>query len=449
MAGVITVGGLATGLDTNSIIQKLVSIERRPLDLLGQRIGQVQGTKEAVASVSGKLSALSSALGGLKTVDGVLVRRASATDDTVLKVSAGAGAARGSTTLTVTQLARGSVAGAAVGVASATSTVATGPGTFQFQVGTGAVQSVAVDATTTLTGLAEAINGLGAGVTASAVNLGTAASPDFRLQIVTAATGASSTIAVVQDDTTLAVQATQAGQDAQFTVSGFAGTFARESNTFADVLPGVTISLRDVGTAGITVDDDADAIVDQVKGVVNAFNDLVAFVDRESTVEQAREGEDVQLGSLAGDSTVRRTVSRVHEIFSAPVAAADGGYVNLASLGLTTQRDGTIGFNESTFRAALGADAEAVAEVFAGQGATGGVADDLAAFLAEATSTGGALSIHTTALDDQIKSLQKQIDVGQRTVDAVEENLRRQFAALESLVSSLQSQSGFLQAALR
>ena len=71
-----------------------------------------------------------------------------------------------------------------------------------------------------------------------AVNLGTASSPDFRLEIVSRATGATSTVTVTHDDTALAVQTAQAGQNAQFTVSGFSGTFERESNTFGDVLSG-------------------------------------------------------------------------------------------------------------------------------------------------------------------------------------------------------------------
>src|SRR6185437_7548896 len=99
--------------------------------------------------------------------------------------------------------------------------------------------SVAIDGSTSLSGLADAINQLGAGVTATAVNLGTSDSPDFRLQLNTASSGAASTITVVRDDSALAIQTSQAGQDARFTVSGFSGTFSRSTNAFSDVLPRV------------------------------------------------------------------------------------------------------------------------------------------------------------------------------------------------------------------
>jgi len=444
MAGLITVGGLATGIDTNSIIDKLVALEKRPVALLGVEVQDVQATQTSINTLGGKLSTLRSAAHALGTTDGVLVRAATSSDTDVLAAAAGAGAQPGSVALTITQLARGSVAGATVGVASATSTVASGPGTFQFQVGSGTVKSVNVDATTTLQGLATAINALDAGVTASAVNLGTASAPDFRLEIASKATGATSTVTVTHDDTALAVQTAQAGQNAQFTVDGFSGTFERESNTFGDVLPGVTVTLRNRGTATVTVADDADAITAKVKTLVAAFNDIVTFVTGESQVTETQDKSDVALGSHATDSTVKHLVARLHEVFSESVG---GAYTNLSSLGLATQQDGTIAFDEGKFRTALGSDSTAVAATFAGAGTASGVAKDLSALIDGMTGSGGTLALHTTALNDQIRSLQDQIDAGQREVDAFEVNLRQQFTALETFVSGLKNQGSFLQQA--
>src|SRR5881296_3338046 len=439
MAGVITVGGLATGIDTQSIITQLVALEHRPVDLLGLDVEGVQATQASITSLTSKLGTLSAAAHALDTADGVLVRQATSSDLGVLEAAAGTGAQPGSVTLTVGELAR-----ATVGVASASSTVASGPGTFQFQVGSGTVQSVAVDATTTLAGLASAINALDAGVTASAVNLGTASSPDFRLEIASRATGATSTVTVTHDDTALAVQTAQAGQNAQFTVSGFSGTFERESNTFGDVLSGVTLTLRDRGTATVTVADDADKITAKVKTLVAAFDDVVNFVAGQSQVSESQDKSQVTLGSLATDSTVKHLVARLHEVFS---EAVGGTYTNLSSLGLATQQDGTITFDEGKFRTALGTDATAVAETFAGNGTAHGVARDFGALIDDMTAAGGSLAIHSTALDAQIRSLQDQIDAGQREVDAFEANLRAQFTSLESFVSGLKSQGSFLKQA--
>jgi flagellar hook-associated protein 2 len=364
----------------------------------------------------------------------------------VLTAAAGAGAARGSVTITATQLAHGSTATATAGVASATATVATGPGHFSFQVGGGPVQTVSIDGTTTLQGLADAINGLGAGVTASAVNLGTDSSPDYRLQIASTATGAASTISIVQDDTSLAVQATQAGQDAHFTVSGFSGTFSRATNSFSDVISGVTISLKSAGTATVTVDNAPDQIVAQVQTFVNAFNDVATFVNGQSSITESTDKSSLQVGSLARDSAVQRVIDRLHATLSEPFSGASGRYVNLSSVGIATQMDGTIKLDETKLRAALGDDPDAVAQLFGGTGTSSGVATDLSNLIDQATGPGGVLASDTSSLTQQAQSLQDQIDAAQRQIDQQKAQLQQQYAALERLVSSLQSQSGLISA---
>lgn len=448
MAGLISIGGLITGLDTNKMIDSLVALERRPIDLLGKEISATNVTKSALATLQAKFLTFKSAADALKTAGGVLVRAASSSDATVVSAAAGEGAQRGTATLTVTQLARASVAGATVGKTAATDTVAAGAGTFRFQVGSGDVQTVTIDETTTLQDLANAINDLDAGVTASAINAGTAASPDWRLQLQSRSTGESSTITIVQDDTQLAIQTSQTGLNAQFSVSGFSTSFEREANTFADVLPGVTIGLKSVGTSTIAVDDDPDAIVAKVQALVDAFNDIRTFVTQESQVDAGQGKDEIATGPLAGNSTVRQLVERLQTTFSQAISAADSEYVNLSSLGIATQKDGTVLFTEATLRAAIAADADGVAAVFAGNAESNGIANDLSALVAEFTGATGAFVAQNTSLDARIRDLQDQVDQGTRNVEAYEESLRLQFANLETLVAQLQSQGNFLLSAL-
>ncbi|HEV7732946.1 MAG TPA: flagellar filament capping protein FliD [Candidatus Binatia bacterium] len=448
MAGLISIGGLVTGLDTNKMIESLVALERRPLDQLGKEISATNVTKSALATLQAKFLTFKTAADGLKTVGGVLVRKSSSSNESVLSAAAGAGAERGTATITTSQLARASVAGSTVGKTAASDTVAAGAGTFRFQVGSGDVQTVDIDATTTLQDLANAINDTDAGVTASAINAGTAASPDYRLQLQSRTTGESSTITIVQDDTQLAIQTSQTGLNAQFTVSGFSTAFERESNTFNDVLTGVTISLRSEGTSTVTVDDDVDAIVDKVTALAAAFNDIKTFVADESKIENAQGKDELITGPLAGNSTVRQLLERLQSTFSEAISGAEGSYVNLSSLGLATQKDGSVLFTEATLRSAIADDPNGVAAVFAGNDDSNGVAADLATLLADVTGSTGAFASQNTSLDARVRDMQDQIDQGTRNVDAYEDSLRLQFANLESLVASLQTQGNFLQSAL-
>jgi len=454
MAGLITVGGLATGLDTNSIISQLVALEQKPVDLLKQQAADVQSTRDAVGAVSARVGALRDAASALGFATNVLVRKATSSNADVLTATAGTGAQRGTTGVTVTQLARSSVAGATIGLASADALVATSEGRFKFQVGGGEVQSVNVDGTTTLQQLATSINNLGAGVSASAINLGTAANPDWRLQIATAATGASSTITVVQDDTNLAVQTTQAGQNAAFTVAGFTGTFQRESNTVGDVLPGVTFQLQELGSSTITVADDTEAITAKVKALATAFNGLAGFVNAQAGVT-TNSDKSVSVGPLANESAVLRTVDRLHSALSAPYTAAAGRYVNLSSIGFATYvatssddpQRGTVTFDEKKFQAALADDPDAVAAVLAGDGSTTGIANGVRTLADQVTSIDGSLVSEDKALGQRITSLADQADQAQRRVDAFEARLQTQFAALESLVTQFKQQGDFLTSA--
>lgn len=448
MAGLISIGGLVTGLDTNKMIDSLVALERRPIDQLGKEISAVNDTKSALSSLQAKFLAFKTAADALKTTGGALVRKASSSESTVLSAAAGEGAQRGTATITVTQLARASVAGSTVGKTAATDTVAAGAGTFRFQVGSGDVQTVTIDGTTTLQDLANAINDLDAGVTASAINAGTAASPDYRLQLQSETTGESSTITIVQDDTQLAIQTSQTGLNAQFSVSGFSTSFERESNTFNDVLTGVTISLRSEGTSTVTVDEDPDAIVAKVKALVDAYNDIRTFVDEASVVDAGQGKDEVATGPLAGNTTVRNLVERLQQTFSQAISGADTKYVNLSSLGVATQKDGTVVFTESTLRSAIADDADAVADVFAGNGTSDGIAADLADLVSDLTASSGAFATQSTSLDQRIRDLQDQIDQGTRNVEAYEESLRLQFANLETLIAQLQSQGQSLLAGL-
>lgn len=442
MAGNISIGGLATGLDSNKIIDELLKLERRPVAQLEAEADAIRATQSAFASVGTKLGALRTAAQALRTTGDVLVRTAASSDEAVLTAAAGAGAARGTLTVTVSQLARGSTAVGAIGVGSATATVAAGAGSFQFQVGGGDVQTVDVDATTTLVDLAAAINELDAGVVASAVNVGTGTDPDWRLHLTSEQTGAASTITIVRDDTQLGVQTTLAGQNAQFAVSGIATTFERETNTFSDVITGVTIALKNVGTATVAVDDDPDAVVERVRAMVTAFNELSQFVASQSAV--ARSGDNVNVGALATDGAARRLVSRLSELVSAPLAGATTQFVNLSSLGIATQRDGSLALDETKLREALATDAEGAAEVLAGVSGGDGIADTVDEWIETAMQTGGLVDTHEASLVERLSSVEDAIEAGERRLDRVELELRLRFAALEELVAGLQSQSQFL-----
>ncbi len=447
----INVGGLATGLNTNAIITQLVALERTPLNTLRAQRDSVASHQQALQTFNSKVLAFLNAVDRVRNGDDVIARTATSSDPSVLTATAGSGASTGTTSLTVIARARNAIAtSATTGLTSAAATVATGTGSFVFRVGSGINQTVPVNATTTLQGLADSINGLGAGVTASVVNAGTAATPDFRLRLATTDTGVSHDLTIVGDGTTLGVAVRQTATNASFNVTGFTDPLSREHNTFDDVIPSVTISLvaTSANPVSVSVATNTQGVTDNVRTVVNAFNDIVNFVASQSQVTQDRSATDhaVQAGPLAFDSTVRTVLSSLHGVLSGAVSGLQGNLTLLAQVGISTNRDGTLAFDTGKLATALNSDVSSVSTLFGGSGAVGGVADRLHDYLTGLTKTGGLIDAGTKSITAQIASIDDQLAAGQRHLDDFEKNLRASFTNLELVVSNLQAQSGYITA---
>lgn len=440
---VISFSGLATGLDTSSIIDQLTQVRRRPLELEIARQNDRQDTRAAFSTFESKLSAVKTALANLRTADDVLVKAAESSDETVVKATAGVGAKDGLTTVTVSQLATASRATAGTGVSDTTSTIAAGAGTLEFTVGGGSTETVSFTASTTLQELVDSINNLGAGVTASAVNVGTVASASYKLQIVSNEPGSSSDIAITNDNTSLLITAT-AANDSQFTVTGFSETIERASNTISDVIPGVTLELVKSGSsAQVTVSNDGTSIEEEIQGFVDAFNDLIAFVDQNSDVTPIDDSTS-DVGVFVANPTIRGVIDQLREDIRTSISGTSGGVTTLSQIGIATQSDGTLAFSSSTFQEELAENPQGVGELLGGVGTDDGVADLLHSTITTLTEAGGLLFNVQQDLDEDIRRADESIEAGERAVEAFRGELEVTFALLESTVNTIQSQGDFL-----
>src|ERR1041384_2295288 len=110
----IPVGGLATGLDTESIIQKILQADAQPINLLQTKKVKFQALSTAFTDLNSRLISLKVTADGLKDPATFFPRSVSSSTDTVASATANAGNLRGTFTLTSTGLARGSIATAGV-----------------------------------------------------------------------------------------------------------------------------------------------------------------------------------------------------------------------------------------------------------------------------------------------------------------------------------------------
>lgn len=433
----IQLGGLATGLDTTALVNQLMAVERQPLTLLQTNKLKLQAVSAAFQDLNSRLVTLKGKADSLRDPATFFPRAVASSTESVATAIAGPGTARGTFSLTVTDLARGSIAAATVTKGATTDMVAADAGNFQFQLGpSGPVVSVAVDATTTLDQLVKAINDKNAGVRASAVNVGTSAAPAYKLTLATTATGAANNIVIVGDPTTLGVANSQTATDAAFTVAGI-GSFTRSTNTFSDVLDGVTISLKaSSGSTDLSVSLDNSGVQTNVQALLDSYNDIVKTVDSQSQISTDSSGAQ-QLGAFTGDvvpQMIRRSLAST-------IATSLGGTVgSLSQLGITTQRDGTLSLDAAKFQQALTNDPQAVSDLIAGTSSRDGIADLLSTKLTAMTrAVTGTIAAREDGLTNQIADMGKQIDAMQERLDTTQKTLQDKFTNLELVVSRIQS----------
>jgi flagellar hook-associated protein 2 len=235
-----------------------------------------------------------------------------------------------------------------------------------------------------------------------------------------------------------------AANDAQFTVAGFPDTIERASNTISDVIPGVTLVLKTSGaSAQVAVTNNSSAIQTNVQSVVDAFNDLVSFLDEATQISRV-DDEESSFGALAANPTVRGVLDQLREDIRTSISDANGGVTTLSQIGIATQTDGTLKFDAATFDAQFAENPLGVGELLGGVGTSDGVADLLHNTITNLTRTGGMLDEIQEDLDDEIRRADDSIESGERAIEAFRADLVATFVALENAVSTIQGQGDFL-----
>ena len=437
---VFTAGGLATGMDTNSIVEQLVALESRPLDLLRARQSGMRTQVSTLGDIISKLSALATAAKDLGDA-GVLGTRAVSTNDAFSAVP-GSAATAGRYGVEVTALARAAKWRSGAFAAGATHA----GGTLTLTVQGKTYDPITIADGASLADVAAKIRALGAPVSASVLSDGASS----YLSITARDTGhplggaasAALGVAFAPDAGATgqppAYAEVEAARNASFAIDGLA--FTRQSNTVSDALPGVTLTLRKEGgpAEDLVVANDLDQTKGRLQKFVDAYNAVMAVVQRQLS---PAEGSS-RSASLQGDAAVRGLQRRLQALVVAAVPGL-GTISTLADLGVKTARDGSLSVDAATLDKAVARDPAAVNGLFST--ATAGVAALAADLSTSYTRAGdGVLVARQKGLDENIKSLDRQAEAMAARLEAYRTNLVRQFTAMEEAVSGYKSIGAFL-----
>ena len=407
-------------------------------------------------------STFQSSLGTLDSPSAFDSLSANSSNTAAFTASANGNAVSGSYSVSVTQLAQGEqiVSNAIVGGATA----AMGTGTLQLSLG-GTSFNVTIGSTNgTLSGIAAAINAAAGnpGISAAVVT----GTDGAHLVLTSTLTGAANTIQVTETDggTALAAvtygtgntanymaqSAAQQAQDAQFSISGIAYTSA--SNSVTGALSGVTLTLTGLTTT--TTGSGASAVTTDTPATLNVSSDtssiqtnIAAFV----TAYNALAGSFTTLGSfdattgtagpMMGDALLTGIQNQVRAALYNIVNTGSSTYNSLASVGITTQSDGTLSLNASTLQAALASNPAAVSALFS---SSAGVATTLNTQITQQLSSNGSITSRSQTLVSQENALTTQTDTLNTQMAALTASLTQQYSALNTLLSSLQTTSSYL-----
>ena len=442
-----SIDGLVSGMQTSSIISQLMQLERQPVTRLEMKklvadkaITALQGLNTkflAIADLAKKLSAaagFSPMKSTISSPNAVGVTIAEGTAPTSLQFKIKSVVARHQT------YSASTYASATTQVADVGRTITIG---YTAADGTAATLDIA-NHDGTLQSISDAINGNAASpVTARIVK--TSDAGDYRLEFTAKTTGAKSafTVTGIRNPPTpeMAFNVATQGTDAEILLgsSGTPLSITSSSNTLTDVVPGVTLNLKqaDVNTT-ITVDvaRDTTTVTGEVEKLITAANEFL----KEAKSLTAYDSTSKKAGLLQGNSTVRDLQSAVLQAVSGAIGGASP-----ATAGIELNRDGTLKFDKVKFENAYNADPTALAAVFYGPVGSEGLAQRLFAVSERATkSTTGLITLAIDTRRKEIKRIDDSIAVWDVRLDRKEAALRRQYAALESALGSAQSQGNWL-----
>ncbi len=465
MASFSSIGvGLGGSVDVNGLIKAQVDAVKlaitRPNGLTYQ--GKLTETK---ISTFGKLqslvSTLQGAVGKLSSVTGWNAVSASSSNDKVITATAIGGTVETTFGVTVSQLAKAQVstsdalpAAGAVGAGSLKIETGKWSGG-SFTVGASPSIDVAVSATDTLADIAGKINGANAGVTATILT----DTGGQRLMLRSKATGedAGFRISVTDADGDLGDGAglsrlsnglntdpgANAAANATAKINGIYDVTSA-TNTFENVVAGVTFKAVDVTTApvDITVTKDNAAVKKNIEDFVVAYNAANQALNDLTKYDSATK----QGGLLQGDSSVVALQNQLRNAVQS-LSNSTGPYQTLSSIGIGVIEGGDLSIDSTKLGDAL-KNPDAVKALFIGADGNAttqdGVAEKIKATTGKLLDSAGFFASKDAQLKKMLERNNQEIARVNARADSTEALLKARYTALDTQMSRLNALNAYI-----
>lgn len=452
----ITAAGTGSGIDVENIITKLTEAERTPTEQrLLLRETNIQAEISAFGSLKSALSDFRKSLTNLSSLQALAARSATSSNPESFTVSADNTASVGSSQIEIVNLASAhkmvstaNFAGPTTAVGAGSMTISLGSTSFDVEIVGGQ--------NNTLAGIRDAINSAtgNTGITASILTVSNGVGgTQSKLVLSADDTGAANTISVAvtgdsdgndTDNVGLSaflnanMEQKSTAADALVRIDGFDVTSS--TNVFKNAIQGVTLTAVKANPTvneTLTVGINKTAIKENLALFVENFNALSETLKFLTKYDP----ETQEAGLLTGDSTVRSIETQLRRTISNVVEGLDSNFSSLASLGITTQRDGTLKLDSTKLDSALTTNFDDVANLLGGED---GIAKKLDSTLNNFLKTGGLISTRNETFLKQLKDIDSQRERLEMRMTSYEERLRAQYAAMDAIVANLNSTGDYV-----
>lgn len=453
MAG-LTTNGLGSGLDVNSLVTQLVQAERAPAaSRISARETKVQSRLSAYGSLRATVAEFQETLKKLQSETAFKARTAQVSNDTLVKATAGTQAVPGLYNVSVEALATTQKLASAA-FATATTSVGTG----RLDISAGSVNfSVNIAAgNDSLSNIRDAINNASdnPGIRATVIN----ASTGSHLVLTAAGSGSAQGISInavfdpLNGDTgdlgqlnynpaagSNPMEVKTPAADARILLDGF--TLTSPTNTFSGAIDGVTLVVAKASPGEkitLNINEDRASTRQAIDQFVAGYNKLQTQINTLTAYNPTTQ----VAGQLQGDAVTQRLASLLKSEINTALAGASLDLDSLAELGISSQaKTGTLTVNATRLDAVLSTRMSEVSTLFSG---SSGLASRFAQMLDGYASTTGVIEGRSSSLRSEAKSLSAQKQALDLRMTALDTRYRKQFTALDSLLSGFANTSSFL-----
>lgn len=482
------IGGLATGMDIDELVNKLMMAERVPLNKMQQKQTTLTWQRDAFRDVNKSLKELDDMMLDMKLSKTYNTKKISSTNESAVTATGDAGSANGSYTISVKQLATSEMK---VGKVAKDIDYEKPLGkAYDFTITTydkdGKVQehSFHVNEDESLKDVMKRVNSEAEGmrmfydeqsgqVVMETTYTGIRHKDD---------TGAPASEIEFDMDNEFFSEVlnidTAQGKTAQNAKFTYNGNLELESQENSYKMNGVTYEFKNTtpeGPVTLTATNDVDAAFDKIKAFVDKYNEVVEKLNGTQTEEKYRSyqplseeqkkemsekeielwEEKAKSGIIKGESIISNGLFSMRQAWYAPVKN-DGPFSSLTEIGIKTTADyldgGKLQIDEKKLKEKLTEDPAAVQKLFSnstegeGRGLVNRLEDGIESTMKaiESRAGGSTSTLENYTIGKNMKDLNKRIADFQRRLQEVETRYWNQFTAMEKAISNMNSQSNYL-----